>query len=237
MAILSPLFLFKKKEEKTKPRLPPQQRWINHILGWGKEHKGITPNLPQIPRDKWMLNISGLVEKPLSYTWEEFTSLPQTVSVSDFHCVETWSVKDQKWEGVQFKTILDQVEPRKNASFVYFEAYDTYTTSLPLNDLLEDDVLLAHKLNDENLSQPLGGPMRLIVPNKYGYKSIMWLHKIILAERDKLGYWERQGYHNSANPWRNQRYTRCARDIQDNPLTKAHLLVHKLISNKLHEII
>jgi DMSO/TMAO reductase YedYZ molybdopterin-dependent catalytic subunit len=201
------LFLFRKKEEETKSRLPPNQRWIDHILGWGTEHKGITPNLPHIPLDEWSLIISGLVEKPRKYTWNEFITLPQKAITSDFHCVETWSVKDQKWEGVQFQTIIDKVQPNKNARYVYLKAYDTYTTSLPISELEEDDVLLAHRLNNEPLPQPLGGPMRLVVPKKYGYKSIMWLHEIFFSDRDKLGYWERSGYHNSANPWRNERYS------------------------------
>lgn len=199
------LFLFKKKVEKTRNRLPPNQRWIDHILGWGIEHSGIVPSLPNISLDDWRLQVSGLVKNPCIYTWMEFKLLIQTVSVSDFHCVETWSVKDQKWEGVQFKTIIDEVKPDKEAKFVYFEAYDAYTTSLPLNQLMDDDILLAHRLNDEDLPQPLGGPMRLVVPKKYGYKSIMWLHKIMFSMRDKLGYWERRGYHNIANPWRNER--------------------------------
>jgi DMSO/TMAO reductase YedYZ molybdopterin-dependent catalytic subunit len=204
---LSGLFIFKKKE-KTKSRLPPHQRWVDHIQSWGVEHQGIVPNLPDTSWDDWRLKVSGLVENPYVYTWGEFMALPQIVSVCDFHCVETWSVKDQKWEGVQFNTVIDEVKPKKDAKFVYFEAYDTYTTSLPLNKLLGDDILLAHRLNDEPLPQPLGGPMRLVVPNKYGYKSIMWLHVIFFADRDKLGYWERGAYHNSANPWRNERYNR-----------------------------
>ena len=204
---MSALFLFKKREKKEKTRLPPDQRWIDHILGWGTEHRGIQPTLPEIASADWRLNVTGLVENPREYTWEEFMGLPQIESVSDFHCVETWSVKDQKWTGVQFKTIAKAVEPTNKARYVLLEAFDTYTTSLPLNELMGDDILLAHRLNDEPLPQPLGGPMRLIVPHKYGYKSIMWLQKIVFSERDKLGYWERGAYHNNADPWRRQRYT------------------------------
>ena len=132
--------------------------------------------------------------------------LPQVQSISDFHCVETWSVKDQKWEGVQFKTITEETKPTKKARIALLEAYDTYTTSLPISELMGDDILLAYRLNDEPLPQPLGGPMRLVVPHKYAYKSIMWLRSIEFSERDKLGYWERGAYHNNADPWRRQRY-------------------------------
>ncbi len=204
---MSALFLFKKKEKKEKTRLPPDQHWIDHILGWGTEHRGIQPTLPEIALSDWRLNISGLVENPRAYTWDEFMELPQLESVSDFHCVETWSVKDQKWEGVQFKTIANAAGPMNKARYVLLEAYDTYTTSLTLSELMGDNILLAHRLNDEPLPQPLGGPMRLVVPHKYGYKSIMWLHKIMFSERDKLGYWEQEAYHNNADPWRRQRYS------------------------------
>ena len=201
------MFLFKKREKQEKPRLPPDQRWIDHILGWGTEHTGIQPTLPEIELNDWRLNVTGLVENPREYTWEEFMGLPQVESVSDFHCVETWSVKDQKWMGVKFHTIAEAAKPMKKARYALLEAFDTYTTSLPLSELMGDDILLAYRLNDEPLPQPLGGPLRLVVPHKYGYKSIMWLHKIVFSERDKLGYWERGAYHNNADPWRRQRYT------------------------------
>jgi DMSO/TMAO reductase YedYZ molybdopterin-dependent catalytic subunit len=204
-AILSALFLFR-KPKKEKQRLPPDQRWIDHILGWGTEHRGIAPSLPEIALTDWRLKVNGLVENPHEYTWEEFMGLPQVISISDFHCVETWSVQDQKWEGVLFKTILDEAVPQNKARYVLLSAYDTYTTSLPLVELVGDDVSLAHRLNDEALPQPLGGPMRLVVPHKYGYKSIMWLNEIEFSDRDKLGYWERGAYNNNANPWHSQRY-------------------------------
>ncbi len=199
------MFLLRRKK-KEKPRLPPEQRWIDHILGWGTEHRGIQPELPIIEPDDWRLKVTGLVENPREYTWDEFQALPQVVSVSDFHCVETWSVMDQKWEGVRFNTILEEAVPLKKAHYILLEAFDTYTTSLPISELQGDDILLAHRLNDEPLPQPLGGLMRLVVPHKYGYKSIMWLKEINFSDRDKLGYWERGAYHNKADPWRRQRY-------------------------------
>lgn len=199
--------MFKRKEEKEKPKLPPDQRWIDHILGWGTEHRGIQPTLPNIQQSDWSLNVFGLVENPHEYSWSEFMELPQVESVSDFHCVETWSVEDQKWGGVRFKTLIDEAAPLKKAKYVLFEAYDGYTTSLPIKELTDDDVLLAHKLDDEPLPQPLGGPVRLVVPHKYAYKSIMWIKSAEFSDRDKLGYWERGAYHNNADPWRRQRYS------------------------------
>jgi len=200
------LFLFR-REKKEKKRLPPDQHWIDHILGWGTEHRGIQSTLPDIEQSEWSLTALGLVENPREYSWRDFLELPQVESVSDFHCVETWSVKDQKWGGVRFKTLIDEAVPHKKANYVLFEAYDGYTTSLPLKELTGDDVLLAHTWNDEPLPQPLGGPVRLVVPHKYAYKSIMWIKTAEFSERDKLGYWERGAYHNNADPWRRQRYT------------------------------
>ena len=129
--------------------------------------------------------------------------LEQVTSVSDFHCVETWSVEDQKWEGVRFSVLMNIVKPFSKTKYALFEGYDGYSTSLPIEELGGDDVLLAHGLNDEPLPQPLGGPMRLVVPHKYAYKSPMWLYKVTFSTRDKLGYWERGAFSNKADPWEN----------------------------------
>jgi DMSO/TMAO reductase YedYZ molybdopterin-dependent catalytic subunit len=199
------MFLFRKKQ-KEKSRLPPEQRWIDHILEWGTEHRGIQSELPMIDTEDWRLEVTGLVEHPHTYTWDEFMALPQVTSISDFHCVETWSVMEQKWEGPLFRTVGEAAKPKRKAHYVLFEAYDGYSTSLPIKELTGDDIVLAHRLNQAPLPQPLGGPMRLVVPHKYGYKSIMWLKEIKFSERDKLGYWERGAHHNNADPWRRQRY-------------------------------
>jgi DMSO/TMAO reductase YedYZ molybdopterin-dependent catalytic subunit len=200
------LFWRKKKKDTIEKSLPPRQRWTPKLLRWGIDHSGIIKNLPQIPKQKWALRVGGQVENPLVLDWNAFIKLPQTISVSNFHCVETWSVASQKWEGVLFKDLVYLVEPKPKAKFVFFESYDTYTSSLPLSELMGDDILLAHKLNDEDLPQPLGGPMRLVVPHKYGYKSTMWVKKIDFIERDKLGYWESGIYSNSADVWKDDRY-------------------------------
>lgn len=200
------MFWRKKKKDTKKEDLPPRQRWIPKLLRWGIDHPGIVKNLPQITKEEWMLRVGGLVENPLALDWKAFMNLPQTISVSNFHCVESWSVEAQKWEGVLFNELINIVEPNLNARYVFFESYDTYTTSLSLKDLMENDILLAHKLNDVDLPQPYGGPMRLVVPHKYGYKSIMWVKKIDFSERDKLGYWESGIYSNRADIWRDDRY-------------------------------
>jgi DMSO/TMAO reductase YedYZ molybdopterin-dependent catalytic subunit len=206
MRCLSALFWRRKREEKPRERLPPRQRWVPKILGWGVEHPGIVRTLPVVEKTEWSLEVSGEIENPRAFTWDEFMALPQTESVSDFHCVETWSVKDQRWEGVKFNDLMEEVRSTREASHVSFECYDGYATSLPIEELRGDDVILAHRLNGEDLPQPLGGPMRLVVPQKYAYKSAMWLNRIVFMKRDKLGYWESGMYSNTADPWRNDRY-------------------------------
>ena len=177
-------------------------------MRWGINHPGIVHNLPTISKEQWELSVIGEVKNPLRLKWNDFLKLPQSVMVSDFHCVETWSVLDQKWEGVLFKDIVQYVKPTTKAEFVWFESYDMYTTSLPLETLMDDDVILAHRLNGENLPVPLGGPMRLIVPKRYAYKSAMWVRKIEFLIDDRLGYWESGIYSNTADVRKDDRYRR-----------------------------
>ena len=169
-------------------------------------HIGIIPKFN--PR-AWSLKIYGLVEEPQTLTWNEFLKLPKVTSISDFHCVEGWSVPDNKWEGSLFKEVMNMTKPKKEARYVTFECDDGYATSLPLSDLLDDDVLLAYKLNDENLKPENGGPLRLIVPKKYGYKSAMWLRRIKFTSEKEPGYWEKRGYSYTADPWKEDRYEKA----------------------------
>lgn len=145
-----------------------------------------------------------MVENPMEITWEQFMELPQRESISDFHCVESWSVHNLKGEGPSFSDLMELVKPLREAKYVWFECEDGYTTSLPIYELRNKDVLLAHRLNDEDLKQPQGGPMRLVVPHNYAYKSPMWLTHIEFIKSDRLGYWER--YSNTADVWSDDRY-------------------------------
>jgi len=164
-------------------------------------------SVPKFDPNKWSLIIDGEVDKPLSLKWNNFLSLPTIVSLSDFHCVEGWSVLDNKWEGVAFKTIVERASPKDNVKYVFFTCDDGYTTSLPLAELLDDDVLLAYKLNEKPLQAEQSAPLRLIVPKKYAYKSAMWLRKITFTSKRELGYWESRGYSDTADPWKNDRYS------------------------------
>ncbi|MGD8507020.1 MAG: molybdopterin-dependent oxidoreductase, partial [Candidatus Bathyarchaeota archaeon] len=146
------------------------------------------------------------VKNPVRLTFEELSELPKVVNVSDFHCVTGWSKLDNKWEGVAFKTISDMIQPLKKAKYVTVVAEENYTTSLPIEDMQEDDVLLAYKLNDKPLEPEHGGPLRLIVPKKYAYKSAKWVRKLRFTEKQELGYWEKRGHSNKADPWKEERY-------------------------------
>jgi DMSO/TMAO reductase YedYZ molybdopterin-dependent catalytic subunit len=185
-----------------KSNLPPGQQDIDRIR---QRHFG---TIPRFNLQKWKLTIDGEVEKPQTLGWNDVLSLPKTVQTADFHCVEGWSVLDNKWEGVAFKTIVEETKPKPEAKHVLFSCGDGYTTSLPITDLLNDDVLLAYKLNGKPLEPENGAPLRLIVPKKYAYKSAMWLQKITFTIKHILGYWEQRGYSDTADPWTEDRYAK-----------------------------
>ena len=181
-------------------RLPPGQKEVKKVP---LRHIGL---IPIFDPNTWRLEVYGEVEKPMMFSFEDLKEKPSISSVSNFHCVEGWSILDNKWEGIPFKTIAKIVKPKENAKYVTLECDDGYTTFLPLSDLLEDKVLLAYKLNDKPLPPERGGPLRLVVPQKYAYKSAMWLRKIKFTSRQELGYWETRGYSNTADPWKEERY-------------------------------
>lgn len=185
-----------------KEKLPLGQKTVKKIL---PRHIG---DVPKFDAQTWSLTVDGEVRKPLQLSWSHFLSLPKVVIVADFHCVEGWSVLDNKWEGVPFKTIAEMAVPNTHAKHVFFTCGDGYTTSLPLTDLLNDDVLLAFKFNDKLLEPENGAPLRLIVPSKYAYKSAMWVRRITFTSKPSLGYWEHRGYSDTADPWKNDRYSK-----------------------------
>ncbi|HVP27456.1 MAG TPA: molybdopterin-dependent oxidoreductase, partial [Candidatus Bathyarchaeia archaeon] len=180
---------------------------IKRILRWGIDHPGIISENPKIDLEKWALTVDGEVEKPLRLSWDDFLKLPKVESISDFHCVEGWSVLNCRWEGVRFREIVKLVKPKETARSVTFECADGYTTSLTLEELVGDDVLLACKLDGKELEEGLGWPLRLVVPDKYAYKSALWVTRIRFTSGKELGYWEKRGYSDSADVWKNDRFT------------------------------
>jgi DMSO/TMAO reductase YedYZ molybdopterin-dependent catalytic subunit len=196
------------EKERHGERLPPGQTPIKRLLRWGIDHPGITRSNPKIDLKTYTLTIEGEVENPLKLSWNEVLELPKAESVSDFHCVEGWSVLDCKWEGIRFRDILKLARPKGNAKFVTFECADGYTTSLSLPELSGDDVLLAYGLDRKALEEGYGFPLRLVVPNKYGYKSALWVTRIRFTATKEAGFWEKRGYSDTADVWKNDRFSR-----------------------------
>jgi DMSO/TMAO reductase YedYZ molybdopterin-dependent catalytic subunit len=182
-------------------RLPAGQKATE---GWPVLHYG---SIPKIDLATWRLELSGLVEAPVSLTWEELLALPQASAHNDIHCVTAWSKFDNEWEGVPFRVIADRARPAPEASHVMVLGDGGYTTNVPLRDLLEDDVLLADTHAPEPLTADHGAPLRLIVPKLYAWKSAKWLRGFDFMAQDRAGYWERVGYHMYGDPFREQRYS------------------------------
>ena len=189
------------------PKLPVGQHEVKNwpVLDLGEQ--------PSVALDTWKLEVGGLVEHPFTLNWQEFLALPQVDEVSDFHCVTTWSRYDNHWRGVRFATIAEMAVPKDAAHFVLCTGYDfmpgtfiPYTTNLPLNRAVDDDVLLVHTWEGRPLPPEHGGPARLITPKLYAWKGTKWIRKIEFLANDRKGFWEVRGYSNSAEPWFNDRY-------------------------------
>lgn len=182
-------------------RLPPGQHLVKNwpVLDLGDQ--------PEIAIANWRLEVGGRVEMPLSFDWQAFEALQKSRKISDIHCVTTWSRYDNRWEGVATRDLLDHAMPKADADYVMLTAYDGYTTNLPLADFAADDSILATAWEGQPLSRDHGGPMRLIVPHLYLWKSAKWLRRIDLMKSDKAGFWEKNGYHMLGDPWREQRYS------------------------------
>lgn len=155
---------------------------------------------------QWNLRLFGLVEEELTISYRDFMELPRKEFSNDIHCVTTWSKLDNVWEGVAAATIMEMVQVKPEAKYVMLHAEQGWTTNLPLEDFKRDTSLLAIKHNGEILSPKHGYPVRMVVPHLYFWKSAKWLRGIEFMERDKPGFWERNGYHMYGDPWKSQRY-------------------------------
>lgn len=181
-------------------RLPPGQvrtrKWP--VLQYGR--------IPQIPREQWTLEVRGLVSRPLRFTWDEYQRLPRVKVFSDFHCVTRWSRLGNLWEGVSVRTLMELAGVRPEARFVIAHGDDDgWTTNMPLADFAQDDVLLADTHDGQPLSAEHGGPVRLVVPRLYAWKSAKWLRALSFLDHDEPGLWEQAGYHNHGDPWTEER--------------------------------
>jgi DMSO/TMAO reductase YedYZ molybdopterin-dependent catalytic subunit len=181
-------------------RLPPGQYQTEKfpVLHYG--------TVPQIDLAHWDLRVWGEVEHPVRLTWEAFRTLPRRHLRADIHCVTRWSKLDTLWEGVPVREVLALARPTSRAAFVLAHAEQGYTANLPLPLLLEDDALLADTYDGRPLEPEHGWPLRLVVPRRYFWKSAKWLRGLEVLAEDRPGFWERYGYHNDADPWREERF-------------------------------
>jgi DMSO/TMAO reductase YedYZ molybdopterin-dependent catalytic subunit len=181
-------------------RLPPGQHRVTNwpVLDLGKQ--------PDVARERWRLEIAGLVEQPATLDWAAFEALPQARLTSDIHCVTTWSRYDNDWQGVRTRDLLAHVQPRDEAVAVMLHGYDGYTTNVPLADFAAPDALLAHGWGGKPLTREHGGPVRVVIPHLYFWKSAKWIRRIELLGADKPGFWEVNGYHMRGDPWAEERY-------------------------------
>ncbi len=163
--------------------------------------------LPEVNKTNWQLRVYGLVENELNLDWDAFQALPQATDVSDFHCVTRWTRLDMDWVGVKAQQLLMLAAPLPTAKYVTLHGYDGYTTNLPLEALLDDDVMVAHSVLGYPLTTAHGGPVRMIVPKRYAWKGAKWLKAIELHEHDRRGFWEVRGYHNEADPFKEERFS------------------------------
>jgi DMSO/TMAO reductase YedYZ molybdopterin-dependent catalytic subunit len=182
-------------------RVPPGQTLTDKwpVLTYGA--------IPRFDPETWTFRCFGLVDEPMSWTWGEFLRLPRTEVVCDIHCVTHWSRLDNRFEGVHIREIMRRVRLEPAARYVLIHADPDYTTNLPLPDLLDDDVLLALKHDGEDLTPEHGGPLRLVVPKLYFWKSAKWLRGFEFLDVNPPGFWELNGYHMHADPWVEERYS------------------------------
>jgi DMSO/TMAO reductase YedYZ molybdopterin-dependent catalytic subunit len=181
-------------------RLPPGQRLVRD---WPVLDLGVEPN---VTAEKFRLDLDGLVETRLHLTLDDFMALPQTDSVSDMHCVTQWSRYDNHWQGVAARTLLELARPKPEARHVVFHAHDGYTTNLRLDQFDQPDAFLVHRWEGKPIPRQHGGPVRVLIPRLYLWKSAKWLRRIELTAQDRPGFWEVRGYHNNADPWQEERY-------------------------------
>lgn len=214
-------------------QLPPESKLTRSKRRWADEHKFITDaaartdtdrlppgqhlvrdwpvldlgSQPDVTTERWRLKIGGRVERPAMLDWAAFMALPQADLRSDIHCVTTWSRYDNDWSGVATRDLLDFVQPRDEAAFLMLHGYDGYTTNVPLADFAASGAMLVHSWQGRPLAREHGGPVRLVIPHLYFWKSAKWLSGLDFLGADKPGFWEANGYHMRGDPWGEERYS------------------------------
>ncbi len=195
------LFGRPRPSDEQRRRTPPGQYLTEK---WPVLHYG---SVPQTDLSTWDFKVWGEVEHPLDLSWSQFQALPRTTVHCDIHCVTRWSKLDTEFGGVPIRAILERARPKPSARFVVAHSEQGYTTNLPLSVLDDDDVLLADSYAGAPLEPEHGYPLRLLVPKRYFWKSAKWIRGLQFLDHDVPGFWERYGYHNDADPWKEERFS------------------------------
>ena len=192
---------FTRRRSEPAGRLPPGQYDTGN--GWPVLTAEATP---RIDRQSWTIRVDGLVDEPTTWTWDEVQQLPPSSYRGDIHCVTTWSKLDVVFTGVSVDTLLEAAGPRAEAGFVMAHSHTGYTTNLPLADVTGGKAWVVWEFGGRPLTAEHGGPVRLLVPHLYFWKSAKWISRLELMPDDRPGFWERNGYHDRGDPWLEQRY-------------------------------
>lgn len=179
---------------------PPGQKYIKKFIYYA------ALGVPEVNIQQYRLKISGLVENPIEYTYDQLLTMIDTRYTRDFHCVTGWSVKDVYWEGVKIKTLVEKAKVKEEAKWVIFYSLDGYTSVVPKEDALAEDSIIALKINGKPLSIEQGFPARPFMPHLYGWKSAKWLTEIEFTSKYVDGYWEERGYNERGNVWEEERF-------------------------------
>ena len=194
------------KPQIQEPRIPPDQTVIDGF-----------PNLyisriPELNRENWQLSLIGAAHDTV-LDWNTLMHMDTITVISDFHCVTGWSRLDNRWTGVLLREVIGLVHPADSVKYITFYSADGYSTFLPIKECMGDDDLLAFKWESRDLKTEEGGPVRAVLPQKYGYKSAKWIIRMVFSSEPGEGYWESRGYSDTADPWHNDRYK-----SDDNPV-------------------
>lgn len=191
----------RRRPEPERGRIPPGQ------YDAGSSWPVLTAEAtPQQSAESWTLSVDGLVESPRTWTWAELHAFPGSTFFGDIHCVTTWSKLDITFSGVSVDDLLDVARPDASAGFVMAHSVTGYTTNLPLADLTGGRAWIVWEVDGKPLPRQHGGPLRLLVPHLYFWKSAKWISRLELMAEDRPGFWEQNGYHDRGDPWREQRY-------------------------------
>lgn len=191
---------FKKPGPELSDRVPPGQHLATGfpVLTYGET--------PTVSTDQWQLQVWGAAESK-TFDWQAMMAMPQTDFTADFHCVTTWSKLDVQWTGIKVTDFMQHVDLTPDAAHVMLHCYGGYTTNLTLDDFVREENFFAHTLFGDRLPPDHGGPMRLVVPHLYAWKSAKWINGLEFLPQEALGFWEKNGYHRRGEPWAEERYS------------------------------